>query len=183
MDHFWFRPQGAGSTQRGFTLIELAIAMIVMLVGAVAVMQLVPAAIQTNLYNRVDTSSVVIAQREMDQMIDQPFSSTSFLDIDGNTCDLGDPTQPNMVVGSSVVMNGGKVAVDYSASKVNGYNLLFTNPQDPTDGAYDVRWAVVTQKNSLSMVSSKRFIVGVQRVVGKQLLPPVTIDSWQYLER
>lgn len=169
--------------QRGFTLVELAIATVVLLVGVVAVMQLVPAAMQTNLYNRVDTSSVVIAQREVDQMTDQPLSSTSFTDTDGNTCSLGDSTQPNTVVGSGVVMNGGKAAIDYTASKVSGYNFLFTNPQDPTDGAYDVRWAVITQVNSSSMVSSKRFIVGAQRIVGQQLLPPVTIDSWQHLER
>src|ERR1700751_2410615 len=76
------------SQQRGFTLVELAIATVVFLIGVVAVMQLVPAALQSNLNNRVDTTSVVIAQRELDQMAKQPFSSASFTDVDGNVCNL-----------------------------------------------------------------------------------------------
>ena len=171
--------------QKGFTLMELAIATVVLLVGAVAVMQLVPAALQTNLYNRVDSSSVVLAQRELDQMEDQPLTATVFADADGNVCNLGNPGAASTTVinGAPVVVNGNFVAINYNAAPVAGYNFNFTNPQDPTDGVYDVRWSVITTTNAAATVTSKRFIVGARRAVGLQVLPPVTIDSWQQLSR
>ena len=49
--------------QQGFTLIELMIAVVVLVVGAVSVAQLVPAAIFLNSRNRADSSSLVFAQR------------------------------------------------------------------------------------------------------------------------
>jgi prepilin-type N-terminal cleavage/methylation domain-containing protein len=171
--------QGLSSGQRGFTLVELMIAAVVFLVGISAVIQLVPAAMQSNLQNRVDTSSVVIAQREMDQMTAQPLSGTSFTDADGNVCSLGSSASPNVVVGSPLTQFGNFVKIDFTSAKVTGYNFLFTNPQNPTDGGYDVRWAVITQVTASSQVVSKRFIVGARRLVGTQVLPPVSLDAWQ----
>jgi prepilin-type N-terminal cleavage/methylation domain len=40
------------SNERGFTLVELAIATVVLLVGVMAVLQLVPAAMESNRRNR-----------------------------------------------------------------------------------------------------------------------------------
>jgi prepilin-type N-terminal cleavage/methylation domain-containing protein len=169
------------SAQRGFTLIELLIAAVVFLVGISAVIQLVPAAMQSNLQNRVDTSSVVIAQREMDQMTAQPLSSTSFTDADGNACSLGSGASPDVVVGSPLTQFGNFVKIDFTATKVTGYNSLFTNPQNPTDGAYDVRWAVITNVNSTGTAVSKRFVIGARRGFGTQVLLPVSLDAWQQL--
>lgn len=167
--------------QRGFSLTELMIAAVVFLVGIAAVMQLVPAAMQSNLQNRVDTTSVVTAQRELDQMTDQPLSSNFFTDVDGNVCNLGNAATPNVVVGSPLVQVGNFVRIDFAAARVNGYNFQFTNPQNPTDGSYDVRWAVIKAVNGAGAVVSKRFIVGAQRRVGPQVLFPVSLDSWQQL--
>lgn len=167
--------------ERGFTLIELLIAAVVFLVGIVAVIQLIPAAVQSNLQNRIDTSSVVIAQREMDQMTPQPLSSPSFTDSDGNLCNLGSSATPNVVVGSPLTQVGNFVKIDFTKTKVSGYNFLYTNPQNPTDGTYDVRWAVIAQVNANGMVTSKRFIVGAQRHAGPQVLQSVSLDTWQQL--
>ncbi len=182
------RPEenGMRTEQKGFTLMELAVATVVLLVGAVAVMQLVPAALQTNLYNRVDTSSVVIAQRELDQMEDQPLTAVTFTDADGNLCNLGNPGAAGTTVtaGAALVAGSSPAAINYTAAQVGGYSFNFTNPQDPTDGVYDVRWSVTTTTNAAGTVTSKRFIVGAwRRVSVQQLLPPVTIDSWQQLSR
>ncbi len=179
----WPGESRSGLRQRGFTLIELAIATVVFLVGVVAVMQLVPASLQSNLNNRVDTSSVVLAQRELDQMTDQPLSSASFTDADGNVCNLGNSATPDVVVGSPVIQVGNSVRIDFNAATVAGYNFKYTNPQDPTDGAYDVRWAVISNNNAGGTVASKRFIVGVWRRAGGQMLAPVTLDAWQQLVR
>jgi prepilin-type N-terminal cleavage/methylation domain-containing protein len=167
--------------EQGFTLVELMIAAVVFLVGITAVVQLIPAAMQSNLQNRVDTSSVVISQRAMDQMTAQPLSTSSFTDVDGNLCNLGDSASPNTVVGSPLTQFGNFVKLDFTAAKVSGYYFLSTNAQDPSDGTYDVRWAVITQVNAAGKVAAKRFIVGAQRRVGTRVLPPVSLDAWQQL--
>jgi len=58
--------------QRGFSILEMMLATIILLVGLVAIAQLVPASILMNYRNRTDSSALVFAQREMDQMLDQP---------------------------------------------------------------------------------------------------------------
>lgn len=168
-------------SERGFTLVELLIAAVVFLVGIAAVIQLVPAAVESNLQNQIDTSSVVIVQREMDQMTSQPLSSMSFTDTDGNLCDLGSSATPNAVVGSPLIQVGNFVKIDFTQPTVVGYNFQYANPQNPTDGTYDVRWAVITQVNASGTVVSKRFIVGAQRHAGPQVLPSVSVDTWQQL--
>ena len=170
----------ASSGQRGFTLLELMVAAVVFLVGIVAVMQLVPAAMQSNIQNRVDTSSVVIAQRELDQMTAQPLSNATFTDADGNLCNLGTNTN-NAVIGSPVVQVGNLVEIDFTRAKVAGYNFTSTAPANAPEGGYDVRWAVITTLNGTGVAASKRFIVGARRLTGTRGLAPVSLDSWQQL--
>ena len=55
--------------QRGFTLIEMLVATLIMLIGLVAAAQLVPFAIQLNTANRYDSTALVIAQRQMEVAI------------------------------------------------------------------------------------------------------------------
>ena len=101
--------------QRGFTFIELAIAVVILLFGIVAVVQLVPAALTSNNANRQDTMSTVIAQRELEQILLQPLSASSFTDSDGNTINLGSLTSSGTVTGSPLISN--TAAIDFTASK------------------------------------------------------------------
>src|SRR2546421_6174689 len=74
--------------ERGFSLLEMMLATIILLVGLVAIAQLVPATILLNYRNRTDSSAMVFAQREMDFMVDQPLISTTFTDPLGVYCPL-----------------------------------------------------------------------------------------------
>src|SRR5580693_5910470 len=97
------RRKRARRNQRGFTLTEVLIAIVILLVGIVAVAQLVPASIGSNSANRNDSSALVFAQRQMDRFLNQPLINLTYSEtIDTQTflCNLGDPTQPNVVVGS-----------------------------------------------------------------------------------
>jgi prepilin-type N-terminal cleavage/methylation domain-containing protein len=166
--------------QSGFTLIEVLMAIVVLLVGIVAVAQLVPASISSNSTNRNDSSALVFAQREMDQFLGQPLnmsiSPPAFIDVQGFSCNLGDPTQPNVVVGSPVVVIYSQLVIDFTAAPVAGYSFSYQDPNDPAGVFYDVRWAVITTTNN-GMVSSKRFILGARRKGGNGIFRPVTLDT------
>ena len=167
----------------GFTLIEVLLAIVVLLVGVIAVAQLVPASIGSNATNRNDSSALVFAQRQMDLFLSQPLNMSatppSFTEtIDGQTfpCNLGDPTQPNQVVGSPYVIWNNQVVINFSVAPVAGYSFSYQDPNDPYGVFYDVRWAVVTSTNN-GMVSSKRFILGARKQGGNGIYRPVTLDS------
>jgi len=168
-------------SQRGFTLVEVLMAIVILLVGIVAVAQLVPASINSNSTNRNDSTSLVFAQREMDQFLSQPLnmsiSPPSFIDAQGISCNLGDPTQNNAVVGNPVVVFYDQLVIDFSNSPgVAGYSFIYQDPNDPAGVVYDVRWAVITVTNS-GLVTSKRFILGVRRQGGNGIYRPVTLDT------
>lgn len=165
------------ASQRGFTLVELALAALVLMVGVVAAAQLVPLALQSNQNNRQDTTATVIAQREIDQMISQPLTATTFTDSDGRVINLGTPATPNAVIGSPAVMNGPMVQINFNVAAVPGYNFTYTDPNNPNGPPYQVRWAVVVTASGGKAVA-KRFIVGCWQQNPKQFTQPVTIDSW-----
>ena len=71
--HFIFTKRRRG--EKGFSLLEMMFATIILLVGLVAIAQLVPASIFLNSQNRTDSSALVFAQRELDQFLDQPIRS------------------------------------------------------------------------------------------------------------
>lgn len=173
--------------ERGFTLIEVLLAIVVLLVGVVAVAQLVPASIGSNSTNRNDSSALVFAQRQMDLFLSQPLnmsaSPPSFSEtIDGQTyaCDLGDPTQPNQAIGSPVLVFNNQLVIDFNnpspAQGVTGYSFMHQDPNDPSGAQFDVRWAVITTTNS-GLVSAKRFVLGVRKKGGNGFYQPVTIDT------
>src|SRR5579872_130231 len=111
-----FTGRERSKSTRGFSLLEMLIAMVVLLVGIVSVVQLVPAALQSNQNNRQDTTATVVAQRELDQILNQPIQNTSFTDADGRTIELGDPTQNNVVVGAPVI--SGTATIDFTKPAV-----------------------------------------------------------------
>jgi len=171
--------------QRGFTLTEVLIAIVILLVGIVAVAQLVPASIGSNSANRNDSSALVFAQRQMDQFLNQPLNNTAWIEtIDSQTftCNLGDPTQPNVVVGSPYATFYNQLVIDFSqpaSATPTGYYFAYHDPNDPGEVVYDVRWAVITTVNSGAVVS-KRFILGARKKGGNGIYNPVTLDTIVY---
>ena len=178
---------GRGSDQ-GFTLVEMLIATVVVLVGLVAVAQLVPMSVMMDSNNRNDGTAMVFAQQQMEALREQPLTNTTFTDPTGVTCpssfspcSLGDPMQPGVLVGSPVVVNAnsGLPMIDFSVSQETGYGFTYIDPNDPTGSMYDVRWAVATVTNPArnNIVTGKRFMVGVFRRGMQTPTLPVTLDS------
>ncbi len=171
------------SGQRGFTLLELLMATVIILVGLVAVAQLVPTSVLLNSNNRSDATALVFAQRVMEGMRSQPLSAGSYVDpqflpcsVDG-ACQLGDPAQPSILLGSPANTTSGSPIIDFSAAPVTGYSFTYIDPNDPLGATYDVRWAVVVRTNTNGIVTSKRFILGVFRRSLNTPTLPVTLDT------
>jgi prepilin-type N-terminal cleavage/methylation domain-containing protein len=171
--------------QTGFTLVELLVAMLVLMVGLIAVAQLVPMAVRLNSGNRDDSTAMAFAQRELDALIEQPISITApqgFTDPNGvlcpplTTCLLGDATQPKVLVGSPVLMINNRPQLDFGVAQVPGYSFNYTDPNDPYNLTYDVRWAVITYSNA-GNPSAKRFILGALRRSNNTAFLPLTLDT------
>jgi hypothetical protein len=156
----------------------MLLATVILLVGLIAIAQLVPATILLNFRNRTDSSALVFAQRELDQFLDQPLYLPSFTDTIGNTCALGNGASPNVVQGSPVVAINNEVVIDFTAAPVTNYSfpVPYQDPTDPSGTTYDVRWAVIITGNG-SNVSSKRFILGVRQQGGSGYFQPITLDT------
>lgn len=157
--------------QRGFTLIEMMVATLVLMIGLVGVAQLVPAAIRLNTANREDSTELVVAQSYMNQFIQQPLASAAYVDALGNNCTISGPALA--FAGSPVVPFRGNPVINFAAGQVAGFSLNYRDPNDPVGITYDVRWAVFT----LAGNGGKRFIVGARRVGGNNPLIPVNLDS------
>ena len=162
------------TSERGFSILEMMFATVILLVGLVAVAQLVPASILMNSRNRTDSSALVFAQSELDQFLDQPLNTSSFFDTFGNICQLGNAT-PNVIQGSNVLAINNQTVIDFTSS-VAGYNFTYPDPTDPNGTTYDVRWAVIVTGNG-STISSKRFILGVRQQGGNGYFQPITLDT------
>ena len=169
--------------EKGFSLLEMMLATIILLVGLVAIAQLVPATILLNYRNRTDSSAMVFAQREMDFMVDQPLVSTTFIDPLGvycplsTTCYLGNPTPQNQVQGGPVWLVNNQTVINFSTpTGMANWSFTYQDPDDPNGATYDIRWAVIVTGNGAS-ISSKRFILAIRQVGGSGYFQPVNLDT------
>ncbi|MFI5097034.1 MAG: prepilin-type N-terminal cleavage/methylation domain-containing protein [Candidatus Acidiferrales bacterium] len=177
-------PSNSRYAERGFTLTELLIATAIILVGLVAVAQLVPASVMLNSNNRSNATALVLAQRQLEAMREVPLATITFQDPlgvlcpSGQTCYLGDPTHSGQIVGSPVTLDSqGTPVIDFAQSTVDGYSFTYIDPNDPFGAANDVRWAVITFTNSLTNAATgRRIILGVFRRGMKSPTLPVTLD-------
>jgi prepilin-type N-terminal cleavage/methylation domain-containing protein len=173
--------KSARRREAGFTLMEVLVATAVLLVGLVAVAQLVPISLTINSANRTGSTAMVIEQRMLEQMLDQPLTSFSCSvaacpDAFAGDWTLGDSAAPGTIAGSAVTMVNSSPAVDFSAAQVPGYFAMMLDPEDPYGASYDVRWAVVTYRNG-AHITGKRFLISARQVGGQGYFLPLTLDA------
>ncbi len=162
--------------QRGFSLIELMIAVAILLVGLVAVVEMIPLSIQSNARNRYDSTAVVLAERELNQIINQPLTATQFNDIDGRVIQLGSVVATGLT-GNPVVVIGNSVRINFTGAPVANYNFTAIDPNAAIPIPYEVRWAVISNVQGTTVVS-KRFLVGVWKRDPRGVTVPVTVEAW-----
>ncbi len=170
-----------GTVQGGFTLMEVLVATVVLLVGMVAVAQLVPISLTINSGNRTGSTALVIEQRMLEQMLDQPLTAATCTapacpDAHAITWYLGNSATPKTIIGSPVTMVNNSPAIDFSAGLLPGYSATVADPEDPYGANYDVRWAVVTYANG-AHVAGRRFLIGARQIGGQGYFLPLTLDA------
>jgi prepilin-type N-terminal cleavage/methylation domain-containing protein len=128
---------------RGFSLVELMIAMVVLAVGLLAAAGLICSAMATNLVPKLGSTSATLAESTMESIMAIPqdatgaAASTSLTDCSGNTFIV------NTVVGGSPLTSGSsQVAVDFQQPAVPGYSMQYVNCASDQSITYDVRWTV-----------------------------------------
>lgn len=164
----------AEKRERGFSILELLFASAILLFGIIAVAQLVPASLRSSLANRLDTMATVIAQRELDQMISQPLSVTTFVDKDGHLISLGGVGSP----GAALVPGAALAEIDFGAPAVDGFNIpSYVDINDPSRAEFELRWAVIPEVVAGTVVS-KRIIIGCRQKRASEPILPVNLDTW-----
>jgi prepilin-type N-terminal cleavage/methylation domain-containing protein len=124
--------------QRGMTLVELMIAMIVLLVGVVGSMALVAYAIGGNGRSRQQSNSTAIGQMLTEKIASVKASTNPTLTVIDCT---GTSFTVSTTAGGSALTSSGDV--DYTQAAVTNYQMLFTDCG--TSGrqvTYDVRWNI-----------------------------------------
>lgn len=158
-----------GLRTRGFSLIELLVAMLILTVGMVGGVAIISVAIASNANSRTDTGAVSLAQSTMDRIIVISTNATGtqlktqMTDCNGtshtvNTAPGGAPT--TTISGIST----GTQVIDFSAAAVNEYQMNYTLCAAGASGytgvpqTYDVRWNISTgstQGTQLVLVAAK----------------------------
>jgi prepilin-type N-terminal cleavage/methylation domain-containing protein len=128
----------ARRAQRGMSLIELMIAMVVLAVGMGAIMGLFVMAISNNSRNKIDTGGTLVAQVTLEQIVAVPANQPIVILI--TDCAGNDHRVSTANGGPALDANGN---VNFNIAPIAGYRMLYV-----TCGAggqrvtYDVRWRV-----------------------------------------
>jgi Tfp pilus assembly protein PilV len=139
--------------ERGSTLIELMIAMVVLLVGIVGSMALIVYAISGNGRNKQQSNSVAVAQMTMEKLSSQRASVSGNLTV--TDCAGNSSTLYTVAGGPTLNSNGEE---DFTAAAVTGYQMYYTDcGSNGRQMVYDVRWTITqpTTYTKLIIVSAQ----------------------------
>lgn len=155
---------------RGFTLMEVLFAIVILSVGVMGLAMVVPFATQNDYRTRVDTTATFVALRQLEQILAQPPGVVSFTDgsdnpglnapivvnvTDLNTADLvgsGAPLDADGNIDFTVAQ--GVVAPGYA--RIYGVAPTPVNPNGNVRvniGRYDVRWNIYQNANGIKTVT------------------------------
>jgi prepilin-type N-terminal cleavage/methylation domain-containing protein len=134
--------------ERGMSLIELMIAMVVLLVGIVGSMALIAYAIGGNGRSRQQSNATVIAQMVSEKISSQKASLANSLAITDCT---GTSTTVQTVAGGGALTSSGDV--DMTQAAVTGYQMYYTDcGTSNRQMIYDVRWTITQPSTYTKMV-------------------------------
>ena len=135
---------GKRQMSRGFSLLELSIAMAVLLVGLLGGIVVIGFASANNGRSKFHTTAATMAQSTMERIVAIPQSATGAAsqtkinDCAGNTF-----TIETAVGGSDVIVSGAFAgSIDFSKPPLPSYSMSYAMCSSAGGGIYDVRWRV-----------------------------------------
>lgn len=130
---------------RGFSLVELMIAMVVLAVGLLAAAGLICAAMSTNIVPKLGATSATLAESTMERILAVPpdatgaAAATTLTDCAGNNFTINTLVGP---IPAPLVTSGNEVAIDFQQPPVSGYSMQYVICASNQNITYDVRWTV-----------------------------------------
>jgi prepilin-type N-terminal cleavage/methylation domain-containing protein len=181
----------SGSSQRGMTLIELMISMVVLAIGLGGITTLLMTAIGTNNRNSRDTTATMLAQLVIEEIGSQdPNSGVVNIPITDCAGDAFNITVTggaapggagaNLVTNSASVNYGGIDPTEAVASIPAGYQMSYVDcsAAGGTKTTYDVRWNVMTisaNNSRLITASARQLNISSNLLGGLRFALPVNL--------
>jgi prepilin-type N-terminal cleavage/methylation domain-containing protein len=152
-------------SQAGFSLLELMIAALVMVVGLTGGLLLIMTAVASNYRNNMDSTGTVLAQTTLEMIASVPANATATSTPSSNVTVVDcNPTSTSAnhtvnTLGTSTgagapLTTGG--AIDFTQSAVSGYSMSYYACQASTGDRqtiYDVRWNIKTLSSDAKLVT------------------------------
>lgn len=165
------RVHNLGSRQRGTSLIEMMIAMLVLAVGLLGSMAVVSVSIGSNNRSKRDSTSAALAEMVAGQLSAIPAGSNASItvtDCAGNNLSIN-TTGSSTGTGANLTTSGNIDFTQKFSSVTSGYAIQYTmcGVTSGTQALYDVRWNIKT------LPSNKGNFV----VVGAQVLNSTTASK------
>lgn len=170
--------------ERGMTLVELMIAMVVLAVGLAGVMMLVSGSIASNSRNKRDTTATNLSQMVLERIAAAGPTATATFDIldcanvnrtinpTGSITGLGAALDSSGNISFSTAPNPASYSVDYVVCGASG-----------TQTTYNIRWRIQLLPASLQAgsVPMAKMVTVSSRQMGNSLarffVPPVTLRT------
>lgn len=179
----------------GFTMIELLIAILLLMLGIVPLLAAITTAMERNLENRYDSTGLILCQRQLELMLAADLEANEGAVVghysfnatrpDGTAVTIrmgsSDMTNPTSTAGAAITTTGGQTVIDWigqpSASVPAGYRDNFVNAEGYQ---YETRWNVMTFFMNIGgrvQPVGKRIIVSTRGGPEGQPRVPTTIMS------
>ena len=152
--------------ESGFSLIELMISMVVLLIGLGGLLVLLVTAMYTNKTASTDTASTMVAEHVLEQISAQGLQATTPLTItDCTNTTTTFATNPALIGAGNSGATGGNGATLTAGGIIDWTQAFASVPTDPVSGfpyairytdcgangrqtVYDVRWNMITMSNN-----------------------------------
>jgi Tfp pilus assembly protein PilV len=145
--------------EAGFSLVEMLIAALVLLVGLTAGMVLIVTAMANNNRSKMDSTATILSQMTIETIAAVPANATTTMSIVDCNPSSGSASHTIYTTGSSggagaPLTSGG--SIDFTQATVTGYSMTYYSCQASTgdrQALYDVRWNIKTLSTNTKLVT------------------------------
>jgi prepilin-type N-terminal cleavage/methylation domain-containing protein len=147
------------NSEAGFSLVEMLIAAVVLLVGLTAGMLLILTAMANNNRSKMDSTATILSQMTIEMIAAVPANATTNMTVVDCNPTSGSASHTVYTTGSSggagaPLTSGG--SIDFTQATVTGYSMTYYGCQASTgdrQALYDVRWNIKTLSVNAKLVT------------------------------